>query len=125
MKWSEWRFSMEIAWDDPWARRQTMLTLLAFAIVTGLFLYKLIPAGLESSLLVFHYNPYLGIDEIQHWMWMFAYVGGAWFVVLADIFLSFQLFRHDRIASRVLLCLSTVFAALLAVAGHFIASINV
>lgn len=84
----------------------------------------MIPIGLRDDLLVFHYNPYLGIDEVQPWTMMFAYIAIALMVMVINFILSFQLFRHDRIASRVVLVASTIFASLLFVGAHFIASVN-
>ena len=124
IKLSEWRFSLEVAWDDPWFRWETILTALLF--VGGLFFWlkRMIPIGLKESLLVFHYNPYLGIDEVQPWTTMFAYVGIAVVVLILNFVLSFQCFRHDRIASRVLLVGSTLFTVLVLIAAHFISSVN-
>ena len=125
MKLDEWRFSFEIAWDDPWYRWQTIVTVVSAFAGSAWLLWKLIPEGLRSGLLVFHYNPYFGIDAVLPWYDAFSFVGIALAIILADAVLSFRLFRHDRIASRVLLCASTVFAALLLVAASMIVSVNV
>jgi hypothetical protein len=124
IKLSEWRFSLEVAWDDLWFRVQTMIT--AFAFFVGLFFWlrRMIPIGIRSSLLVFHYNPYLGIDEVQPWSMMFLYLFVFLSVLIINFILSFQLFRHDRIASRVLLLSSTLFTAFILIDSYFISSVN-
>jgi hypothetical protein len=124
IKLSEWRFSLEVAWDDPWFRWQTIATILVY--LAGLFFWfkRMIPMGLRDGLLVFHYNPYLGIDEIQPWEMVFVYAMIVLVVLCINFVLSFQLFRHDRIASRVLLVTSTIFLVLILIASHFIASVN-
>lgn len=125
MKLDELRFSFEIAWDDRWYRWQTLLTLAILLLGSGHVLWKLVPEGIENGLLVFHYNQYLGIDEVQRWGWIFAFVGIIALVVFIDLTASFQLFRHDKIASRVLLMTATLFATLMFAAAFFITSVNV
>ena len=125
MRIDEWKFSFEIAWDDLWFRLQSIITLLILFVFSGLFLWRLIPAGLENELLVFHYNQYLGIDAVQHWYWVFGYVALVFLVVFIDLLFSFRLYRHDRIASRLLLCASTFFVILMAIASHVITTANV
>lgn len=124
IKLSEWRFSLEVAWDDSWFRWETIITVLAYFGGLFFWLKQMIPVGLKNSLLVFHYNPYLGIDEVQTWTMMFFYIGISLLILVINFILSFQLFRHDRIASRVILVSSTLFTAFLLVGAHFIASVN-
>lgn len=124
IKLSEWRFSLEVAWDDSWFRWETMLTALTYFVGLFFWLKRMIPIGLRENLLVFHYNPYLGIDEIQPWTAMFGYIGISLAILVINFILSFQLFRHDRMASRVILISSTVFVILILIGAHFIASVN-
>ncbi len=124
MKLDEIRFSFEIAWDDPWYKWQSIATVLLCIAGSAYVLWKLIPAGIESGLLVFHYNQYLGIDEVQPWGWVFVYVGVVILIVLIDLIASFQTFRHDKIISRILLCMATVFAILTCIGAFFITSVN-
>lgn len=125
MTLDEWRFSFEVAWDDAWFRWQAMFTLAAVILGSLYFLWRLIPAGLRNGQLVYHYNLYLGIDEVHAWWWLLAMPAVLLAVVLVDLVASVRLFRRDKIASRVLLCASTVFTALTFAAAFFIASINV
>lgn len=124
IKLSEWRFSLEVAWDDPWFRWQTLITWAAYAIGLFFWLKRMIVVGLKNSLVVFHYNPYLGIDDVSPWTMVFAYMGVSLAVLIVNFILSFQWFRHDRIASRVILIASSVFVGLILIGSHFIASVN-
>jgi len=124
MNIGEWRFSFEIAWDDRWFKWQSIGTLLIFITGSFYFLWKMIPAGLENGLLIFHYNLYLGIDEVQHWAWFLVFVLAALVIVLLNLIGSFRLYRHDKIASRILLFAATVFTVLIMIGAFYIASVN-
>jgi hypothetical protein len=121
---AEWRLAFEIAWDDPWFRWQTIVTCAVAAIGTVLYLVRLIPLGLKNGALVFHYNLYLGIDNVSPWPWVFAAPAAALAAIGADIAVSFIMYRHDRIASRVLLGAATAFALLAAIGAVFIVLVN-
>lgn len=124
MKLEEWKFSFEIAWDDPWYRWQSIATMSLAIIGSVWMLWKMLPDGISNYLLVFHYNQYFGIDEVHPWYFLLVYVGVFLLIVFADLVASFRLFRHDKMASRVLLCSATIFVCLLMVGAHFIISIH-
>jgi hypothetical protein len=120
----ELKFSLSVAWDDPWYRWQTIFTLVLALIGSGFFLWHVIPEGLQSGLLVLHYNPYVGIDEVQFWPWIITLPLALLVVVLADVLVAGFLFRHDRLASRVLLCMSSAFTAIGLVGAVFLMLVN-
>ncbi|MBD3252032.1 hypothetical protein GF380_06340 [Candidatus Uhrbacteria bacterium] len=124
MNFSEWRFSFEIAWDDPWYKWQSILTILVLVVGSFFVLWKLIPVGMENGLLVLHYNLYLGIDEVHHWAWVIVGPIAVLFIVLLNLIISFRLYRHDKIASRVLLCAATIFVIFMSIAAHLIGNVN-
>jgi hypothetical protein len=124
MNIGEWRFSFEIAWDDRWYKWQSIATMLLFIAGSVSLLWKMVPSGLENGLIVFHYNLYLGIDEVHHWAWIIVFLITALLVVLFDLIGSFRLYRHDKIASRILLCAATLFTILIGIAAFYIASVN-
>lgn len=125
MRFEDWKFSFAIAWDDPWCRWQSIGTILFTCVGLGFLLQKMIPIGLQNTLLIFHYNLYLGIDEIQHWTMSFVYAGVLLGVILLNLLLSFFLFRRDRIASRTLLFAATIFALLFLLGARAIVAVNV
>lgn len=125
MNFDEWKFSFEVAWDDPWYRWQTIATVAAALVGSGFFLLRLIPEGLRSGLLVFHYNLYLGIDEVMSWKWIFVLPLVLLAVISADMIAAGRLFRKDRIMSRVMLCAATLFTILALIGGFFLITVNV
>jgi hypothetical protein len=121
---SEWRLAIEITWDDPWLKWQTIATIGLFFVTTALYMIRLIPIGVRNGVLVFHYNLYFGIDDVRAWPWMFAVPAVATAIVGIDLAVSFLLYRHDRIASRILLSAASVFAVLFGIGAAFIMIVN-
>jgi hypothetical protein len=121
---SEWRLAIEITWDDPWLKWQTIATVAFYVIATVLFFVHLIPTGMRNGTLVFHYNLYLGIDDVRPWPWVIYPPAAAGLVLAANLLFSFLLFRHDRIASRILLSMASAFIILYAVGAAFIMNVN-
>lgn len=124
MNWEEWKFSFEVAWDDPWYRWQTITTVAAVVGGTAFFLWRMVPVGIRTGLLVFHYNLYFGIDEVLPWTWIFVFPGALIVMVVIDLLASGHLFRKDRIVSRVLLCTATVFTIFALIGGFFLTTVN-
>jgi hypothetical protein len=124
LNFDEWRFSLDVAWDDPWYRWQATVTALVAVLGSAFFLWRMIPEGLQSGLLVLHYNLYVGIDEVQPWPWVFALPATMIVVVAIDLVASALLFRRDRIASRVLLCAATALTVVSLVGGWFLTIVN-
>ena len=124
LHFDEWKFSLDVAWDDPWYRWQSLATAMAAVVGGALTLVRLIPEGLQSGILVFHYNLYVGIDEVQPWPWLIVGVVLFLMIVAADLLASGFLFRRDRLASRVVLCMASGFTALILVGAFFIARVN-
>jgi hypothetical protein len=125
MTFDEWKFSLEVAWDDPWFRWQSIVTIVATFIGSAFFLWRLIPEGLRSGVLVFHYNLYFGIDEVLPWQWIFAFPAVLISIVIIDFLAAGDLFRKDRVTSRTLLTMSTLFVAIALVGGFFLVTVNV
>ncbi|OGL78216.1 hypothetical protein A3E39_03095 [Candidatus Uhrbacteria bacterium RIFCSPHIGHO2_12_FULL_60_25] len=124
MNWEEWKFSLEVAWDDPWYRWQSIATVAAVLGGSAFFLWRMAPVGVRTGLLVFHYNLYFGIDEVLPWMWIFVFPGALIVMVVIDLLASGHLFRKDRIVSRVLLCTATVFTIFALIGGFFLTTVN-
>jgi hypothetical protein len=125
MRFEEWKFSFAVAWDDTWCRWQSIGTVIFTCTAIVILLQKMIVVGMQNSLLIFHYNMYLGIDEVQHWSMAFLYAGLLLAVVCIDLLWSFFLFRRDRIASRMLLFAATIFAIIFLLGASAIVSVNV
>ncbi len=121
---AEWRLAFEIAWDDPWFKIQTIVTSLVVLLSAAMYLWRLIPSGVLHGSLVFHYNVYLGIDDVRTWPWVFYLPLVMMGIVGIDLAASCLVYRYDKIASRVLLTVASVFALLMAVGELFIVLIN-
>lgn len=124
LNFDEWKFSLDVAWDDPWYRWQSLITSFAALGGSAFFLWRTIPEGLRSGLLVLHYNLYVGIDAVFPWPWVIVLPVALLVIVFTDILASGFLFRRDRIASRVLLCTASVFTAVGLVGAFFLTLVN-
>lgn len=125
MNWDELKFSFEIAWDDSWYHWQTISTVFLAFIGSVFFLWRLVPEGLQSGLLVFHYNLYFGIDEVQSWKWLLILPAVLFAIIGIDIIAAGHLFRKDRVMSRILLCAASLFTILSLIGGFFLITVNV
>lgn len=121
---AEWRLAAGIAWDDAWFRWQTIATVALGVMMSVYLLVHLVPIGIRNGLLVFHYSIYFGIDDIRAWPWIFVLPLGTLAVIGTDLVASIRLYRHDRIASRVLLGAATLFAAIASVYAVYLAIVN-
>ena len=120
----EWKFSLDVAWDDPWYRWQAIATVTLAILGSAVFLWRMIPEGLQSGLLVLHYNLYVGIDEVQPWPWVLALPVALLLIDGVDLLAAGFLFRRDRVASRVMLCIATLFTLLALCGGFFLTLVN-
>lgn len=120
----ELKFSLSVAWDDPWYRWQSIATLCTALAGSGYFLWRVIPEGLRSGLLVLHYNPYVGIDEVQSWPWIIALPSALLLVIVIDVLVAGFLFRRDRLASRVILLMASAFTMMGLVGATFLMLVN-
>lgn len=121
----EWKFSLDVAWDDPWYRWQATATLFVALAGSALFLWKMIPEGLRTGLLVLHYNLYVGIDDVRPWPWILLLPLILLCVVGGNLLAAGFLFRRDRVASRVMLCGASLFAALSLTGAFFLTLVNI
>ncbi len=124
MRWSDWRFSARLAWQNRTARWTMICTVLFYIAMTGVILSRLIPVGLRSGVLTLHYNVYLGIDEVRPWPWVFfspAIMLGI--LLLNDVF-ALGLFRQDELAARTLFVITSALVLLWGVASFFTAAVN-
>ena len=124
MTLDEWRFSARLAWQDRYVRWFTIANAALLLLSSSFLLWRLIPEGARSGVLTFHYNIYLGIDDVRSWSWIFAIPGGAAAVFLLNTSVSFGVFRNDALASRALVALATAVLVVGGVASFFLVLIN-
>lgn len=124
MKWEEWRFSTKLALQDSFVRWMTLVTLVLYSGMTTFVLWKLIPLGLRSGLLTFHYNIYLGIDDVRPWEWIFFPLGIMLGVIIVNTFFAFRIFRTDKLGARTLVALSSAVCVLWVAGMFFLTMVN-
>lgn len=81
------------------------LSILALALpifVGALFLFQTLPAAQNRGSLVYHYNIYLGIDDVRSWYWALL-LPFTWFVLtLVDVAVAYGIYRTDAHLSAAL-----------------------
>lgn len=102
MTFSAWLFSAKLAWGKPWMRWPSFVAL-ALPLFLGLwFLLQVLPVAKASGSLVYHYNIYLGIDDVRTWWWAFI-LPLTWLVfTLADLVVAYGVYRTDTHLSAAL-----------------------
>lgn len=124
MRWEEWKFSAQRAAQDHFVRWTAVSTVVMFASATAYLFFKLLPLALKTSIVVVHYNIYLGIDDVRKWQWLFSLPAVALALIICDLLFSFGNFRRDATASRALTAVAFISTALWAVGSFFIILIN-
>lgn len=124
MQWSDWRFSAKRAWQNRYIRWVASVNGLVIVAGASFFLWKLIPVGLRSGVLVLHYNIYLGIDSVQAWPWIIAVPGGMLLVYLTNTVTALGLFRPDELAAKTLVTASLILTVVWCVGSFFIMRVN-
>jgi hypothetical protein len=124
MKWDAWRFSTKLAWQDRVIRWVLLATLVFFVGWSVFLLWRLIPEGTRSGVLILHYNIYLGIDDVRSWPWIFLFPGIMLGVLGLNTGFAVSLFRTDVLAARSLVILSAFLTAIWAIASFFLILVN-
>lgn len=124
MRWDEWRFSAKLALQDRFVKWTTLGTAIFCCAITIFVLWKLIPVGLRSGVLTFHYTIYLGIDDVRAWPWIFVPLGTMFGVLLLNFLFALGVFRRDKLASRALIGLAAAIAIIWGVGMIFLRLVN-
>jgi hypothetical protein len=124
MRFDEWRFSAKLALQDRFVRWTTIGTAFFYFGMTGFVLWKLIPIGFQSGVLTFHYNIYLGIDDVRPWLWIFLPIGIMLCIFLVDMAFSFGIYRQDELGARALSGLAAAVCIVWAIGLFFLTRVN-
>ncbi|MFA5185555.1 MAG: hypothetical protein WC551_03650 [Patescibacteria group bacterium] len=125
MRLDDWRFSAKRAWQSQFIRWTTIVTGVVIVASSAFFLWRLIPEGLRSGILVLHYNIYLGIDNVQPWQWILALPAGMMAIYLVNIFVALGLYRPDELAAKTLVGFTAALTILWCTGCFFLILINV
>lgn len=125
MRWEEWKFSAQLSAQDRFIR-WTVLTMAILMIgMSVFFLWRLLPEGWRSGVITYHYNVYLGIDDVRSWPWLFFWPGIAVGMAMTDLVFALGLYRRNALASRTILGVGLVATILWAVGSFFLILVNV
>lgn len=125
MRWTEWKFSARLAFQDVFIRWIAIATGLVIVGMGAFFLWRLLPEGWRAGVVTFHYSVYLGIDDVRPWPWVFVFPGAAVVLVVADVLCACSLFRKDAVASRAVMTFGFLSSILWAVGSFFLILVNV
>lgn len=123
-QWTDWRFSARLAWQDFWFRLICLVALVLFILTTAFILFRLLPLGWRSGVIITHYNIYLGIDDVRSWPWIFFSPVLALVLAKIDVLVALGMYRRDRLASLSLLIVMLVSILLWATASFFLVLVN-
>jgi len=95
MTWRRWFFSAKLAWQQKTLRVLTILTCLLSILVSGYYLWSVVPVARRSGTVVVHYNIYLGIDDVRSWPWVFL-LPAIWLAcTFIGLLWSYASYQHD------------------------------
>lgn len=104
MRVETWMSSVKKAWQDPFMKIMTVLIGLIYLSVSSWLLIRVYRAELPNGGIVFHYNSYVGIDQLADriWIWAFPFVWGC--MLILDVFLGYIWFReHTKVSYSLLI----------------------
>lgn len=88
------------------------------------FLATTLPSIRRHDAFIYHYNVYLGIDDVRVWPWVF-FLPSVWVAVtLLDLVLAYGLYRSDALLARALATLAFVWAFPWAGALFYLSLVN-
>lgn len=88
-------------------RWTAIVVLAAVFAVSVWFLVATIPSAKRHEAFVFHYNIYLGIDDVRSWYWAFALPLSWLAFTVFELVSAFGTYRGDPYLARALMVLAT------------------
>lgn len=119
-----WMLSARLAWGRPWFRVVTLAAFL-FSVAVGVwFILQVLPSARTNGTFAYHYNIYVGIDDLRAWWWVFV-LPGAWVLLTGlDIVLAYGTYRTDVVLSNALAVLALLWSLPWSVALFYLTVIN-
>ena len=125
MALTEFKLSARRAWQNPFIRWNLIADLVVVVSGGAFLLWRMVPEGLRSGVLVMHYNIFLGIDNVQSWWWIVLIPGSMLGVLLLNYLLAFYLFRLDALAAKTLAGLTSLLIIIWSVSSFFLMLVNI
>lgn len=119
------KLSAQLAWQDGWVRWTFAAAAALLLVWGGFFLWRLVPEGQRAGILVYHYNPYFGIDDVRPWRWIALQPLSIGFLLVTDAIFAAGVYRHDRMAARALAAGGVALVILWVIASFFLIAINI
>ena len=98
-----WWLSWKLAWSHVVFRILTILIIAIVVLGTVYFTGQVIRMGQRHQTLAFHYNVYVGIDDVRPWQWSLLLPLGWALLVGANLVFAYTLYRRDPEAALSLL----------------------
>ncbi len=119
-----WMLSARLTWGRP-ALRVASIAALSISIVVGIwFIAQVLPSARANGTFAYHYNIYVGIDDLRGWRWIF-FLPGVWIGLTAfDLAVAYGLYRTDGILSSSLIILALLWSLPWSVALFYLTVIN-
>lgn len=119
-----WMLSARLAWRRP-ALRVASVAALAISILVGVwFVVQMFPAAHANGTFAYHYNIYVGIDDLRGWRWIF-FLPGVWIgLTVVDLLVAYGLYRTDSILASSLILLTLLWSLPWSVALFYLTVIN-
>lgn len=95
--------SARLAWHRPLFRVLIIALVLFAIIVNAIFLVKVTPVAKAASTIIFHYNVYLGIDDVRTWTWVFVWPALWLGAVASGVVTAFGVYQRDSLLAYGLL----------------------
>lgn len=124
LSFDAWALSARLAWGRPWFRIASLFAVFASMFVGSWYVTQVLPSAKANGTFAYHYNIYVGIDDLRSWWWVFAFPA-AWIgLTAADIIIAYGLYRTDVILASALLGLALLWSLPWSVALFYLTVIN-
>ncbi len=119
-----WLLSARLAWGRP-ALRVMSIAALVISIAVGVwFVAQVLPSARANGTFAYHYNIYVGIDDLREWWWVFV-LPGVWIgLTVIDLLAAYGLYRTDDILASSLIILALLWSLPWSVALFYLTVIN-
>lgn len=116
--------SARLAWGRPALRVASIAALTISSLVGVWFIFQIFPSARANGTFAYHYNIYVGIDDLRGWWWIFA-LPGIWVgLTVFDLSVAFGLYRTDSVLASSLFVLSLLWSLPWSVALFYLTVIN-
>lgn len=119
-----WLFSARLAWARP-SLRWASVVAVGMSLGMGIwFASQVLPSARANGTFAFHYNIYVGIDDLRGWGWILILPITWLALTLSDILTAFGLYRADQILASTLVGLALLWSLPWAVVLFYLTVIN-